>query len=251
MSSGSSRPLIGLSTYRSPAIMDGYNTDFVALPAQYLEAITRGGGVGVLLPPQPLTASDAARIVGGLDGLVICGGWDIESTRYGQAPSPLMEETDPLRDATEDALLRAALGNDMPVLGICRGAQMLNVHLGGTLHQHVPEVTGSDIYRKPGGLFTRESMSLESGSTLAAVFGNDHSVPGPVQHHQAIDRVAEGLVVSARGPDGIIQGVEAPGKTFCVGVQWHPEENLDDIRIFQELVHQARASLETRSKRTP
>jgi putative glutamine amidotransferase len=128
----------------------------------------------------------------------------------------------------------------MPVLGICRGAQMLNVHLGGTLHQHVPEVTGSDIYRKPGGLFTREDMSLEPGSTLAAIFDNDDSVPGPVQHHQAIDQVAEGLVVSARGPDGIIQGVEAPGRTFCVAVQWHPEENLDDVRIFIALVEQAR-----------
>jgi putative glutamine amidotransferase len=239
-------PLIGLSTYRSPAQMDGYDTDFVALPAQYLEAITRGGGVGVLIPPQPLTEKDAWRILKGLDGLVICGGWDIEPQRYGQEPSPRMEATDPLRDATEDTLLGVALQLDMPVVGICRGAQMLNVHLGGTLHQHVPDVTGSDIYRKPGGLFTREEMSLEPGSTLATIFDNDRSVPGPVQHHQAIDQVAEGLVVTARGPDGIVQGVEAPGKTFCVAVQWHPEENLDDVRIFSSLVDQARRYRETR-----
>jgi putative glutamine amidotransferase len=232
-------PLIGLSTYRSPAQMDGYDTDFVALPAQYLEAITRGGGVGVLIPPQPLEAEEATRILASLDGLVICGGWDIDPSRYGQQPSDKMEETDSLRDETEMTLLGAALKLDMPVLGICRGAQMLNVHLGGTLHQHVPDVTGSDRYRKPGGLFTNEEMALEPDSRLASIFSGDTSVPGPVQHHQAIDQVAQGLVVSARGPDGIIQGVEAPGQTFCVAVQWHPEENLEDVRIFDALVAEA------------
>jgi putative glutamine amidotransferase len=232
-------PLIGLSTYRSPAQMDGYDTDFVALPAQYLEAITLAGGVGMLIPPQPLEPVDALRILQNLDGLVICGGWDIEPQLYGQEPSEKMEETDSLRDKTEMALLGAALELDMPVLGICRGAQMLNVRLGGTLHQHVPDVTGSDIYRKPGGLFTNENMSLTEGSTLAEIFDNDTSVPGPVQHHQAIDQVAPGLVVSARGPDGIIQGVEAPERNFCVAVQWHPEENLGDIRIFDRLIHEA------------
>jgi putative glutamine amidotransferase len=151
-----------------------------------------------------------------------------------------MEQTDPLRDKTEMTLLGQALDMDMPVLGICRGAQMVNVHLGGTLHQHVPDVTGSDIYRKPGGLFNTEDMTLTEGSTLAEIFDHQASVPGPVQHHQAIDRVAPGLVVSARGPDGIIQGVEAPGRNFCVAVQWHPEENLSDIRLFDRLVHEAR-----------
>jgi putative glutamine amidotransferase len=239
VSSSTRPPLIGLSTYRSPAQMDGYDTDFVALPAQYLEAITRGGGVGVLIPPQPLHSDEARRILSSLDGLVICGGWDIEPSRYGQEPSDKMEATDSLRDETEMTLLRAALELDMPVLGICRGAQMLNVHLGGTLHQHVPDVTGSDRYRKPGGLFTNEEMTLEPDSRLATIFSGDKSVPGPVQHHQAIDQVAEGLVVSARGPDGIVQGVEAPEKTFCVAVQWHPEENLDDVRIFDALVAEA------------
>lgn len=240
MSHHTTTPLIGLSTYRSPAHMDGYDTDFVALPAQYLEAITLAGGIGVLIPPQPLEPSDAARILQGLDGLVICGGWDIEPQLYGQEPTEKMEQTDPLRDKTEMTLLGQALDMDMPVLGICRGAQIVNVHLGGTLHQHVPDVTGSDIYRKPGGLFNTEDMTLTEGSTLAEIFDHQASVPGPVQHHQAIDRVAPGLVVSARGPDGIIQGVEAPGRNFCVAVQWHPEENLSDIRLFDRLVHEAR-----------
>ena len=239
MPSSSRPPLIGLSTYRSPAQMDGYNTDFVALPAQYVEAITRGGGVAVLIPPQPLEVDEARRILGSLDGLVMCGGWDIEPSRYGQETSDKIEETDSLRDETEMTLLGTALELDMPVLGICRGAQMVNVHLGGTLHQHIPDITGSDRYRKPGGLFTNEEMALEPGSRLADIFSGDSAVPGPVQHHQAIDQVAEGLVVSARGPDGIIQGVEAPGKTFCVAVQWHPEENLDDVRIFETLVTEA------------
>lgn len=239
MSHHTTLPLIGLSTYRSPAQMDGYDTDFVALPAQYLEAITLAGGVGVLIPPQPLESADATRILQGLDGVVICGGWDIEPQLYGQEPTEKMEETDSLRDKTEMTLLGAALDLDMPVLGICRGAQMLNVHLGGTLHQHVPDVTGSDIYRKPGGLFTSENMTLAEGSTLAEIFDNQDSVPGPVQHHQAIDQVAPGLIVSARGPDGIIQGVEAPERNFCVAVQWHPEENLSDVRIFDRLILEA------------
>jgi putative glutamine amidotransferase len=240
VSSSSSRPpLIGLTTYRSPAQMDGYDSEFVALPAQYVEGITRAGGVGVLIPPQPLDREEARRILASLSGLVICGGWDIEPSLYGQKPSDKLEATDSLRDATEMTLLGVALDRDMPVLGICRGAQMLNVHLGGTLHQHVPDVTGSDRYRKPGGLFTDEDMTLVPGSRLASIFSGDASVPGPVQHHQAIDQVAASLVVSARGPDGIVQGVEAPEKSFCVAVQWHPEENLDDIRIFDALVTEA------------
>ena len=236
MSTTTTQPLIGLSTYRSPAQMDSYDTEFVGLPAQYLEAITRSGGVGVLLPPQPLSPNAAARIVQGLDGLVMCGGWDIEPSHYGQAASEKLEATDALRDETEKVLLAAAWDIDLPVLGICRGAQMLNVYRGGTLHQHVPDVTGSDIYRKPGLDFTRETMSLAPGSTLRAIYGGDETVAGPVQHHQAIDAVASDLVVSAVGPDGIIQGVEAPSKTFCVAVQWHPEENLADLRIFDALI---------------
>lgn len=237
-----SRPLIGLSTYRSRAQMDSYDTWFVALPAQYLEAITRSGGIGVLLPPQPLDLAEARTILDKLDALVICGGTDIEPQRYGQEPGDKMEETDALRDATEDTLLAAALERDMPVLGICRGAQMLNVHLGGTLHQHVPDVTGSPRYRSEDGVFVPMDMTLEPGSTLHKIFSGDESVPGPVQHHQAIDQVARGLVVSARGPDQIIQGVEAPGKTFCVAVQWHPEENLDDLRLFDALIRHATTS---------
>ena len=247
MASSLRRPLIGLSTYRSPAQMDSYTTEFVALPAQYLEAITRGGGMGVHIPPQPLDSAEAQRILSTLDGVVMGGGWDIEPSRYGQEPSDNMEDTDSLRDETESTLLGAALELDMPVLGICRGAQMLNVHLGGTLHQHVPEVTGSDRYRKPGEHFTHEKMTVEPDSLLAHIFDNEPMVPGPVQHHQAIDQVAEGLVVSARGPDGIIQGVEAPGLSFCVAVQWHPEENLDDIRIFQALVLEASRYREQKS----
>ena len=249
MSSSSRPPLIGLSTYRSPAHMDGYDTEFVALPSQYLEAITRGGGVGVLIPPQPLERDEADRILRSLDGVVICGGWDIDPSRYGQEPSDKLEATDSLRDETEMTLLSVALELDMPVLGICRGAQMLNVHLGGTLHQHVPDVTGSDRYRKPGDLFTNENMTVEPDSRLAEIFSGDTTVQGPVQHHQAIDQVAEGLVVSARGPDGIIQGVEAPGKTFCVAVQWHPEENLDDVRIFDALVTEAARYRDTHTSR--
>ena len=123
----------------------------------------------------------------------------------------------------------------MPILGICRGAQMLNVHLGGTLHQHLPDVVGHDRYRVGDGVFHPEPMSITEGSLLHQILG-EIEVPGHVYHHQAIDQVAPGLTVTARGFDGTIQGIEMTDYPFGLAVQWHPEENLDDVRIIQGLI---------------
>ena len=191
----------------------------------------------MLLPPQPLTLEQARDVVGRLDGLLLTGGADIDPRRYGEEVSRDHEGYEQLRDTSEDALLTAALEDDLPVLGICRGAQMLNVHLGGTLHQHLPAVVGHDRYRKPGQSFTPEKMTIEPGTVLAAALAGATTVTGPVQHHQAIHRVAEGLVVSARGFDGVIQGIELPGKKFCLAVQWHPEEDASDDRLVSALIH--------------
>ena len=237
-----STPLIGLTTYLTPGQMTIYDGELAVLPAQYVEAITRAGGIALLLPPQRVTDSEAASIIGRLDGLLVTGGADINPARYGQDKNPHTQDSEDLRDGFEDALLTQALKAGLPVLGICRGAQMLNVHLGGTLHQHLPEVVGHDRYRVGDGVFHPEEMTLTIGTRLHELFGGDATVRGHVYHHQAIDTVAPSLRVSAHGFDGTIQGVERPGDGFCVAVQWHPEENLSDIRVFSGLIEAASLS---------
>lgn len=232
-------PVIGLSCYRTHGTMTIYDGELASLPAQYVDSVTRSGGAAVLLPPQPLSMSQAKDIISRLDGLLLTGGADIDPARYSQELSPRHEGFEALRDASEDTLLQAALDVDLPILGICRGAQMLNVHLGGTLHQHLPDVLGHDRYRKPGESFTPEPMTIEPDTMVHEALGGDSEVQGPVQHHQAIDKVAPGLVVSARGFDGVVQAVEWPEKPFCVAVQWHPEEDASDDRLVRALVQHA------------
>ena len=235
-------PIIGLTTYLTPGQMTIYDGELAVLPAQYVEAITQAGGIAVLLPPQVATGGEAARIIGRLDGLLVTGGADINPARYAQDKNAHTQDSEDLRDGFEDALLTQALKAGLPVLGICRGAQMLNVHLGGTLHQHLPEVVGHDRYRVGDGVFHPEDMTLTKGTRLHGLFDGHSSVQGHVYHHQAIDEVAPSLTVSARGFDGTIQGVELPGSSFCVAVQWHPEENLSDLRVFSGLIEAASPS---------
>jgi len=235
-----SAPMIGLTGYRTPGQMTIYDGELAVLPAQYVEAITRAGGTAVLLPPQKIDQATANTLVGRLDGLVICGGADVNPARYGQERGPNTQEPEDLRDDFEDALLAAALAKELPVLGICRGAQMLNVHLGGTLHQHLPDVLGHDRYRVGDGVFHPEEMSVQAPSLLSQLLGGDTSVHGHVYHHQGIDQVAPGLVVTARGFDGLVQAVEIPDYPFGLAVQWHPEENLDDLRIFEGFIQQTK-----------
>lgn len=213
-----------------------YDGELASLPVQYLDTVTRSGGTAVLLPPQPLDAEQARDVISRVDGLLLTGGADIDPARYGQPLDAQHEGFEALRDASEDALLAAALEADIPVLGICRGAQMLNVHLGGTLHQHLPNVVGHDRYRTPGARFHPEPISITPGSQLADLLGGATVVNGPVEHHQAIDEVAPGLVVTARGSDGVVQGVEWPDKRFVVAVQWHPEEDASDDRLVRGFI---------------
>jgi putative glutamine amidotransferase len=230
------KPIIGLTSYRTRGQMTIYDTELACLPANYLESVSRSGGIGLLLPPQPHDSADVEKIVSRLDGLVLTGGADIDPSRFGAELSDKHEGFDVGRDAWELAILEAALKRDLPVFGICRGAQLMNVFFGGTLHQHLPDVVGHDRYRKPGQSFTHEPMSVAPGSTLASIVGVAGDTPGAVQHHQAIDRVGEGLNVVARGFDGVVQGIEHPGFSWCVAVQWHPEENPADDRIIEAFV---------------
>ena len=231
-------PVIGVTTYRQQARSGVWDVPASFLPGVYIEGVTLAGGIASLLPPQPVDAGIAARVLDGLDGLILTGGKDIDPAAYGHEPHPATEEPARDRDAWEFALLDGALRRRMPVLGICRGAQMLNVALGGTLHQHLPDVIGHSGHRHGDAVFATSTVRLVEGSRLGGLLGA--SLQAKCYHHQAIDRVGEGLVVSATDSDGVIEAVEMLGPEFVVAVQWHPEETLDDLRLFSGVVEAAR-----------
>jgi putative glutamine amidotransferase len=232
-------PLIGLTTYLERAKTGVWDVPASFLPKVYFDAVEKAGGIAVLLPPQAVSDPIADRLLDSLDGLILTGGKDIEPARYGQDAHPETDEPRPDRDAWEDTLLRRAIEREIPFLGICRGAQMLNVARGGTLHQHLPDVVGDRRYQAGEGIFNHVEVGVEPGSRLASLLPND-DLDVPVYHHQAIDALGEGLVVTARTPDGTIEAVELDSVPFGVAVQWHPEESPDDIRLFAGLVEAAR-----------
>ena len=193
----------------------------------------------MLLPPQPVDPAIAERVLDGLDGLLITGGKDVDPNAYGQPPHPDTDEPGHQRDAWEFTLLDGALKRALPVLGICRGAQVLNVALGGTLHQHLPDVIGHSGHRAGNAVFNKLPVRTVPGTRLAALVGE--SVDAQCYHHQAVAELGEGLVVSAWDADDVIEALELPGDGFVLAVQWHPEESLDDLRLFSAIVEAARS----------
>ena len=234
-----SRPVIGLTTYLERAKTGVWDVPAAFLPKVYFEAVTRAGGIAVLLPPQPVDAEVADRVLDSLDGLIITGGKDVDPARYGQEPHATTDEPRPDRDAWEDALLTAAIDRGLPFLGICRGLQVLNVSLGGTLHQHLPDVIGSTRYNAGYGRFSENAVEVHAGTVTGDLLDDAAALAVHSYHHQAVDELADGLVVSARSDDGTIQAVELAAVPFGVAVQWHPEENADDLRLFAGLVEAA------------
>ena len=192
-----------------------------------------------MLPPQQLSSAEAKDIVSSLDGLMLCGGRDIDPSRYGQSPHAEAEQPDKLRDELEEKLLSAAIDADLPFLGICRGAQMLNINRGGTLIQHLPDVVGDNRYQLGNAQFTPADVEVETSSILGSLVGDKVS-NAALYHHQAIDELGKGLKVTAKSEDGIIEAVELTDHPFGVAVQWHPEQTLDDLRIFEGLIEAAR-----------
>jgi putative glutamine amidotransferase len=231
-------PVIGMTTYLQQAQTGVWDVQASFLPAIYFQGVNLAGGTAVLLPPQPVDSGAAARVLDGIDGLIITGGKDVDPARYGQRPHPTSDEPDRVRDAWEFALLDEALRRGVPVLGICRGAQVLNVALGGTLIQHLPDVIGHTHHQKGNAVFGTSAVWTEPGTRLADLIGKTSDAQ--CYHHQAIDRVGEGLIVSARDDDGVIEAVELDRSShpdhWVVGVQWHPEERLDDLRLFAAVV---------------
>ena len=241
-------PVLGLTTYLQQAQTGVWDVYASFLPAIYLEGVNLAGGTAVLLPPQPADAAE--RVLDGLDGLVITGGRDMDPASYGQARHPATDEpvqANRDRDAWEFALIRGAIRRGMPVLGICRGAQVINVALGGTLHQHLPDVLGHSRHQQGNAVFSTSAVRTVPGTRLAALIGE--SSDAQCYHHQAIDRLGEGLIISAQDTDGVIEAVEIPhgasgatvqgSENFVLAVQWHPEERLDDIRLFVAVVEAA------------
>jgi putative glutamine amidotransferase len=235
----SARPVIGLTTYLERIQTGICDVHAGLLPHVYFDGVARAGGIAVLLPPQPVDEAVAERVLDGVDGLVITGGKDVDPSAYGQEPHPETDEPRRERDAWEFALLDAALRRRLPVLGICRGAQVINVALGGTLHQHLPDMVGHTNHQLGNAVFGTSVVHTVPGTRLATLIGA--STDAQCYHHQAIDKLGEGLVVSARDDEGVVEAVEIPSDNFVLAVQWHPEERLDDLRLFAAVVNAAAA----------
>jgi putative glutamine amidotransferase len=234
------RPVIGLTTYLEQAKQGVWDVRAAFLPEQYLTSVAAAGGTVVLLPPQPAPDAAAPAVLDGLDGLILTGGLDVQPELYGQERHPLTDPARADRDEWELALFRGAQERRMPVLAICRGLQLVNVARGGTLHQHLPDALGTERYRIGGGVFATNTVEVAADSRLAGLVG-EGALEVHSYHHQGIDRLGDGLVVTARTDDGLVQAFEAEGEQYLVGVQWHPEENAQDRRLFAGLVAEARA----------
>ncbi|MGH3720620.1 MAG: gamma-glutamyl-gamma-aminobutyrate hydrolase family protein [Pseudonocardiaceae bacterium] len=225
------RPVIGLTAYTERARYLSWDVEASLLPSTYVDAVIRSGGVPVPLPPVDGAVQD---ILGVLDGLVLCGGGDVDAAAYGEVAHRANGGVRLARDVFELALLRAAAHRDLPTLAVCRGAQLLNVALGGSLTQHLPDVLGHHEHQPRPCVFGPVQVRLAARSRVAAVLGTDARVL--CHHHQALCRVAEDLDVVGWAPDGTVEAVELPGRTFLLGVQWHPEQDPTDDRLFAALV---------------
>ena len=239
-SSGSEKPLIGVTTYLEQSQTGVWDVPASFLPKVYLDAVTNAGGIAILLPPQPVDSDIATRVVNSLDGLIVAGGKDVDPARYGQDAHPATDTPRLDRDAWEDALLKAAIDTELPFLAICRGLQMLNVALGGTLHQHLPEVVGDARFSGDNGVFAVNEVSVGDTGIVPGLLVDTPTISVQSYHHQGIDVVAPRLSVTAES-NGVIQAVEVDGVPFGVAVQWHPEQSPEDLRLFTGLVEAARA----------
>jgi putative glutamine amidotransferase len=228
-----SRPVIGITSYAEDASWATWQDVPVALlPYAYVEAVSASGGLPVIIPPEDC----GPAILGILDGLVLAGGPDIDPARYGAPAHPRTHGQRPGRDAGELALLQAALDSELPVLGICRGMQLMAVAAGGRLIQHMPDKVGHDAHRPTAGVYGEHGATFAAGSRVAGVLGRYLEVNS--YHHQGVADPGW-LTPTGWADDRTIEVLEDPSRRFAVGVQWHPEAT-GDHRLFAALVEAAR-----------
>ncbi|MFO0944562.1 MAG: gamma-glutamyl-gamma-aminobutyrate hydrolase family protein [Planctomycetota bacterium] len=234
-------PLIGITTYGRD------ESGKFALPAAYVDAVRRAGGIPVLVPPgEPNLDALLAR----LDGWILAGGGDLDPEHYGGEAHPTIYMVDPERDGSELALAKRLTEGTQPTLAICRGSQVVNVVLGGTLHEHLPDVVGEEVlHRLPPRQPTKHAIAAEPGFRLSAILG-EKNFESASWHHQAVDKLGSGLDVVARAPDGTIEAFELRHHPWLFAVQWHPEltaaEDPVQQRLFDGLVRAAKARKELR-----
>lgn len=256
MASSGSKPgagtvpaLIGLSTYVEQARFGAWDEPAALVPSSYVQAVVRAGGCPVLLPPTPVATAGAATVMDVVDGLVIIGGPDVDPATYGAEAHNETDRPRQERDAFEMALCRGAVQRDLPLLAICRGLQVLNVSMGGTLHQHLPDMLGRDNHRAALGHMTANRITLDPASAVGAILGSE--TEGLCHHHQAVGRLGDRMVAVGFATDGTVEAVEIPGNRFVVGVQWHPEDNPADGRLFAALVGAAVRCRDARQSQRP
>jgi putative glutamine amidotransferase len=228
-----SKPVIGITTYLTPARFGPWEEETALIPAAYVRAVEAAGGRPLLVPP---STNGVDETLDRLDGLLFSGGSDLDPELYGQDAHPETDEIVPQRDQAEIALLKAALQRDMPVLAVCRGSQVLNVARGGDLVQHLPEVVGDEKHKHKPGEFADHDVDLLPGSRLREILGDQ--TPVKSHHHQGYGKLGQGLREAARAEDGTIEALEDPSRRFALGVLWHPEAG-EDFALFEALIAEA------------
>lgn len=243
MASNDSEPVIAISCYLQQAQWGVWDTEAALIPADYVRMVSACGAIPVLLPPH----GQAPAVLDRVDGLLLAGGADVDAAAYAQEPHALTV-SHPFRDDSETMLLTAARQRGLPVLGICRGLQVINVAAGGSLIQHLPETLGHSDYQPSPGVYGEVTVTTEPGSLARTILGE--TTTAPCYHHQGVDRLGEGLVVTGRSPEGLIETIEPASAVdgtppeedagWLFAVQWHPEHDPADNRVVRALVDEAR-----------
>jgi putative glutamine amidotransferase len=236
----SRRPVIGICAAVERAAWGRWE-DVVAnlSPRTYSLSVQHAGALALLLPPDDAVAERPDEVLDLVDGLMLAGGSDVDPASYGARPHPETRGSRPERDRFELALAHRAIERDIPVLGVCRGMQMLNVACGGTLDQHLPDTLGHDDHRHTPGVFSDHGVRLESGSLAARAVGTETTAVKS-HHHQGVDELGEGLTATGWSTaDGIVEAIELDGPAYALGVLWHPEED-ERSRVVGSLVEAAR-----------
>jgi len=239
------RPVIGLTAATENVRYGPWEEVAHMVPRAYTDAVKRADGLALLLPSDDAVAEAPDQVLDMLDGLLLTGGCDIDPMAYGARPDPATGTTDPERDRFEIALGSRALERDLPLLGVCRGMQMLNVAAGGTLEQHVPDRIGRDAHRELPGSFTRHEVNLEPGTLADRAVGSERCEVCS-HHHQGADELGEGVVATGwSADDGLVEAIELPERRFALGVLWHPEEDRES-RVIGAFVEATRSEAAVR-----